>query len=51
MAIMGVGNVYRHDYEDVANEFFRRTAHDNLEPLVRWSRARRWKERDSGVTA
>lgn len=33
-AIMGVGNVYRHDYDNVAEEFVWRTVHESLEPLL-----------------
>ena len=33
-AIMGVGNVYRHDYDNVAEEFVWRTAQDRLPALL-----------------
>jgi uncharacterized protein with HEPN domain len=33
-AIMGVGNVYRHDYDNVAEEFVWRTVQSSLEPLL-----------------
>jgi uncharacterized protein with HEPN domain len=33
-AIMGVGNVYRHDYDNVAEEFVWRTVQHSLEPLL-----------------
>ncbi|SDR62528.1 Uncharacterized conserved protein, contains HEPN domain [Rhizobiales bacterium GAS191] len=33
-AIMGVGNVYRHNYDDVAEEFVWRTVQHSLEPLL-----------------
>jgi uncharacterized protein with HEPN domain len=33
-AIMGLGNVYRHDYDNVAEEFVWRTVHHSLEPLL-----------------
>jgi uncharacterized protein with HEPN domain len=33
-AIMGVGNVYRHDYDNVAEEFVWRTVKHSLEPLL-----------------
>lgn len=33
-AIMGVGNVYRHDYDNVAEEYVWRTIHQGLEPLA-----------------
>jgi uncharacterized protein with HEPN domain len=33
-AIMGVGNVYRHDYDNVAEEFVWRTVNQSLEPLL-----------------
>ena len=32
-AIMGVGNVYRHDYDNVAEAFVWRTVRHNLEAL------------------
>lgn len=33
-AIMGVGNVYRHDYDNVAEEFVWRTVQHSLEALL-----------------
>jgi uncharacterized protein with HEPN domain len=33
-AIMGVGNVYRHDYDNVAEEFVWRTVQHSLQPLL-----------------
>ena len=33
-AIMGAGNVYRHDYDNVAEEIVWRTVQDNLAPLL-----------------
>ena len=33
-AIMGVGNVYRHGYDNVAEEFVWRTVHDRLPALM-----------------
>jgi uncharacterized protein with HEPN domain len=33
-AIVGVGNVYRHDYDNVAEEFVWRTVQHSLEPLL-----------------
>jgi hypothetical protein len=33
-AIMGVGNVYRHDYDNVAEEFVWRTVNQSLGPLL-----------------
>jgi uncharacterized protein with HEPN domain len=33
-AIMGVGNVYRHDYDNVAEEFVWRTVHESLPALL-----------------
>jgi uncharacterized protein with HEPN domain len=33
-AIMGVGNVYRHDYDNVAEEFVWRTVQDRLPALL-----------------
>lgn len=33
-AIMGVGNVYRHDYDNVAEEFVWQTVQHSLEPLL-----------------
>lgn len=33
-AIMGVGNVYRHDYDNVAEEFVWRTVQNSLESLL-----------------
>lgn len=33
-AIMGLGNVYRHDYDDVAEEFVWQTVHGSLQPLA-----------------
>ncbi|HKH80232.1 MAG TPA: HepT-like ribonuclease domain-containing protein [Methylovirgula sp.] len=33
-AIMDVGNVYRHDYDNVAEEFVWRTVHESLSPLL-----------------
>ncbi len=33
-AIMGVGNVYRHDYDNVAEEFIWRTVQHSLRPLL-----------------
>jgi uncharacterized protein with HEPN domain len=33
-AIMGVGNVYRHDYDNVAEDFGWRTIQHSLEPLL-----------------
>jgi uncharacterized protein with HEPN domain len=33
-AIMGVGNVYRHDYDNVAEEFVWRTVQHGLQPLL-----------------
>ena len=38
-AIMGVGNVYRHDYDNVAEEFVWRTVQHSLEPLLEAIRA------------
>jgi uncharacterized protein with HEPN domain len=32
---MGVGNVYRHDYDNVAEEFVWRTVQQSLEPLLK----------------
>jgi uncharacterized protein with HEPN domain len=32
-AIMGSGNVYRHNYDNVAEAFVWRTVHDSLPPL------------------
>jgi uncharacterized protein with HEPN domain len=32
--IMGVGNVYRHDYDNVDEEFVWRTVHENLDALL-----------------
>ncbi len=31
---MGVGNVYRHDYDNVAEEIVWHTLHHSLEPLL-----------------
>jgi uncharacterized protein with HEPN domain len=31
---MGVGNVYRHDYDNVAEEFVWRTVQQSLQPLL-----------------
>jgi uncharacterized protein with HEPN domain len=33
-AIMGAGNVYRHDYDNVAEEIVWRTVENNLSPLL-----------------
>ena len=33
-AIMGVGNVYRHNYDNVAEEFVWRTLHESLPALL-----------------
>ena len=33
-AIMGVGNVYRHNYDTVAEEYVWRTVHENLPALL-----------------
>ncbi|MGA8759999.1 MAG: HepT-like ribonuclease domain-containing protein [Stellaceae bacterium] len=33
-AIMGAGNVYRHDYDNVAEEIVWRTVQNNLAPLL-----------------
>jgi len=33
-AIFGVGNVYRHDYDNVAEEFVWRTVQQSLQPLL-----------------
>jgi uncharacterized protein with HEPN domain len=33
-AIMGVGNVYRHDYDNVEEEFVWRTVRNSLSPLL-----------------
>jgi uncharacterized protein with HEPN domain len=33
-AIMGAGNVYRHNYDNVAEEFVWRTVQQSLEPLL-----------------
>jgi uncharacterized protein with HEPN domain len=33
-AIMGVGNVYRHEYDNVAEEFVWRTVQHSLQPLL-----------------
>jgi uncharacterized protein with HEPN domain len=33
-AIMDVGNIYRHDYDNVAEAFVWRTVRHNLEPLL-----------------
>ncbi len=33
-AIMGVGNVYRHNYDTVAEEYVWRTVHDSLPALL-----------------
>ena len=33
-AIMGAGNVYRHDYDNVAQEIVWRTVQNNLAPLL-----------------
>jgi uncharacterized protein with HEPN domain len=33
-AIMGVGNIYRHDYDNVEEEFVWRTVQQSLEPLL-----------------
>lgn len=33
-AIMGIGNVYRHDYDNVAEELVWRTVNQSLEPLL-----------------
>jgi uncharacterized protein with HEPN domain len=33
-AIMGVGNVYRHDYDNVAEQFVWHTVQHSLEPLL-----------------
>ena len=32
--IMGVGNIYRHDYDNVAEQFVWRTVHHSLAPLL-----------------
>jgi uncharacterized protein with HEPN domain len=34
----GAGNVYRHDYEDVAAQFVWETVQQALPPLRRWSK-------------
>ena len=34
LAIMGVGNVYRHNYDSVAEEFVWRTLHESLPALL-----------------
>ena len=31
---MGAGNVYRHDYDNVAEDLVWRTVHQSLEPLL-----------------
>ncbi len=31
---MGAGNVYRHDYDNVASDFVRRTVRQSLPPLL-----------------
>src|SRR5450631_1294791 len=36
--IMGVGNIYRHDYDNVAEEMVWRTVRHSLEPLLALSR-------------
>jgi uncharacterized protein with HEPN domain len=33
-AIMGAGNIYRHDYDSVAEEFLWRTVNHSLAPLI-----------------
>jgi uncharacterized protein with HEPN domain len=33
-AIMGAGNVYRHDYDNVAEDIIWRTVHEHLAPLL-----------------
>jgi uncharacterized protein with HEPN domain len=33
-AIMGVGNVYRHNYDNVAEQYVWRTLHESLPGLV-----------------
>ena len=33
-AIMGAGNVYRHDYDNVAEDILWRTVHGSLSPLL-----------------
>ena len=33
-AIMGVGNIYRHDYDNVDEQFVWRTARQSLSPLL-----------------
>ena len=33
-AIMGVGNVYRHEYDNVSEDFVWRTVHQSLEALL-----------------
>ena len=33
-AIMGVGNVHRHDYDNVEEEYVWRTVHESLTPLL-----------------
>jgi uncharacterized protein with HEPN domain len=33
-AIMGAGNIYRHDYDSVADEFLWRTVNHSLMPLI-----------------
>jgi uncharacterized protein with HEPN domain len=33
-AIMGTGNVYRHDYDNLDEEFVWRTVHHSLQPLL-----------------
>ena len=33
-AIMGVGNIYRHDYDNVVEAFVWRTVHQSLAPLL-----------------
>jgi uncharacterized protein with HEPN domain len=33
-AILGVGNIYRHDYDNVAEDYVWRTATESLEPLL-----------------
>jgi uncharacterized protein with HEPN domain len=33
-AIVGVGNIYRHDYDNVEEEYVWRTVHESLAPLL-----------------
>jgi uncharacterized protein with HEPN domain len=38
-AIMGAGNVYRHEYDNVAEDFVWRTVHHSLDPLLAMAEA------------